>query len=265
MAQLAVAALLCLLTTGRSATITVNVDRTQSSLTLVGGLGGTVLGGPPRVAPYSPQVPGSMVCAFGGEIVMNDVGGGNVSFSGGSLIQAILNPNSTGAGFRPNNAGGDPFGAPWSGTDNYGTLSLPFGVQWFDAYRNLTMDITAGTGSLAGDPASGMTLGFTSGKNDMSGPGFGLGLSAPVSGWPTAGGANAALGNVTWDGFTLTVPVELYTRSFDANGLILDETWTGQFVAVVPEPSALAFAALGLVAVAARRFPRNRGNPVARL
>ncbi len=154
-------------------------------------------------------------------------------------------------------------GAPWSGVDNFGTLSLPFANSWFDAYRDLTLDITAGTASAGGDPASATSLFFTSGHDDMSGPAFGLGLTAPVvggafGGWPKAGGPNGSGGNVTWDGTTLTIPVKLVTESWNLNGLFIDQTWNGQIVAVVPEPNSLALAGLGLATLAMLRSGRRR-------
>jgi hypothetical protein len=260
--SLAVAAVLCLPTNTRGATIGLTVDPSQSSLTLA-----STIASPPNglgPTPFAPQFGGSMVNAWGGNIVVNDLGGGNVSFSGGSSIQALLNPASTGLTFHPN--GGDPNSVnpgtlPWSGVDNYGGVALPFGVPWYSAFRDLTLDISAGTGSLAGDPAAGMTLGFTgASKSDGSGPGFALGFSYPVGLWAISSGVNGSAGNVTWDGTTLKIPVVLQTQSFN-NGLLINaETWTGQIVAVVgaiPEPSTLALAGLGLVAFAASKLRRS--------
>jgi hypothetical protein len=260
--SLAVSALLCLPTNTRGATIGLTVDPSQSSLTLA-----STIASPPNglgPTPFATQFAGSMVDAWGGNIIVNDLGGGNVSFSGGSSIQALLNPASTGLTFHPN--GGDPNSVnpgtlPWSGVDNYGGIAFPFGVAWYSAYRNLTLDISAGTASGAGDPASGMTLGFTgASKSDGSGPGFGLGFSYQVGLWTVSSGVNGSAGNVTWDGTTLTIPVVLNTVSFD-NGLLINaETWTGQIVAVagvIPEPSSLALAALGFAALAALKHRRS--------
>ena len=261
--SLAVAGALCLSVTTRGATVSLYVDQSLSQLTLAATLAVPAYGVPPT--PSTAQGGSGLVDNWGGTIV-GDSTGGIFTFSGGSSINALLNPASTGLTFRPN--GADPNssvgGWVWSGQDNYGAVNLPFGQFWYTAYRNLTLDITAGTGTLAGAPASGMTLGFTAGQSDNSGPAFALGYSSGVSSgagggvWAITGGVNGSAGNVTWDGTTLTIPVVLTTSSFNNGLLVNGETWTGEIVAHVPEPSSLTLGALGVGALTLMSFRRGR-------
>lgn len=236
----------CLTMVGRTtaAPVTYNV---------VGGSSVLTLSGQAFTLPYGGQGGNSsaLVDSWTGTIT-GDLTAGVLTLSGGSSITAVLNPLS-------------PFSTtpfpPAGGTDNYGPFGQGFvtgyGIVTVNgAYRNLVLDITAGTVTSGAAPA-GMTLAFTGGKLDW-GATTGLGPTGGTSSLVGVSGANtsallASLDAGTGYGSTLILPVTFHTT-----GSNRAEDWTGTIVAVIPEPSAIAMLAVGLVALLGRRSRKAR-------
>jgi hypothetical protein len=130
------------------------VDPNQSSLVLSAGFGGTYGWGQFTI---TGQVAGATAVCWEGTIVATRSGGG-LSIGGGSSIRAQLNPNSPSLdpgqpSFHP--TGSDP-NLTWSGKDNYGAVCQLYDMHPIHlAYRDLTLDITAGGASVAGEPRPG--------------------------------------------------------------------------------------------------------------
>jgi len=216
LAALAVCGAMCM-GTAQGATVTYTIVPELSSLSVTG----EVL----TIAPLGPQAPGGDVANYQGTIT-GDLTGGVLTFSGGSVIDAVLNPNGP---FIPATAGVE---------DNYGLLATaPTGVLPV-VFRDILFDITAGTVQ-DGVVPTGMDLpvSFVINSPLASGP--------STDDTPNTTAALASLvtvGNVE----TLTIPI---LRDSGAGGdlhIVLE----GQLVAtrVVPEPSSLAMLGLGGVA-----------------
>lgn len=241
------------LSTRASDLITLTIDSTRSSLTLSGSF--AIPGFNVPATAVGSQSSKSIVDALGGTIKAS-LSEGVLSFSGGSHIFALLNPDATAAQFHPF---GNDIGHPWpSGVDNFGSTASAFGNAYSIAYRNLVLDIKAGAASASGHAASGLQLAFIEGESDQSWPGGGFAAVSHVKNWAIPGGANGASGKATFDGTTLIIPVSLKTESFSDNIFVADEVWTGQIVAVVPEPGTLGLAGFGLVLLGAWKSRRCR-------
>ncbi|MBM3841496.1 MAG: hypothetical protein FJ398_26830 [Verrucomicrobia bacterium] len=237
-----IALLLCATNPVRAQSATYTVDPLQSSLTLSVSLGGTFGWGQFTV---TGQVSRAMVNCFEGTLVATTNLNGRLTFNGGSSIRARLNPGSPSSdtnnpSFHP--TGGDP-NQVWKGVDNFGAVCALYDQHsLYLAYRDLTLDITNGHASVAGEAASGMSLSFKAGHRDWSQPSvLGVGETLATSAWPIAGGTNRAEGLVTVspDGSVVTIPVVLVTKSWDFvnNAVTFDEVWTGTIVAVAGTPS----------------------------
>lgn len=238
---LALAAVVALPVSTRAETLSFNVVSGSSSLTLSGqafGLGFTGQGGNPS----------ALVDSWGGTIAA-DLTAGVITFTGGGGITALLNP------LTPFST--DPF-PPAGGVDNYGPfaqgLVTGFGfVVVNGAYRDLTLDITAGTATDGAVPA-GMTLAFIgASKLDYGATAGGNPAAGGTSLLDGVGGANTSASLVSFDGTTLTLPV-----TFATTGSNRSETWTGTIVAVVPEPSSLVLLGVGLMGLVGSRLHRSR-------
>lgn len=223
--------------------VTYTVDPHRSSLTLSATFGGSYGWGQFTIRG---QGVGTMVTCFEGTIAATNLPGGGLGFGGGSSIRARRSANSPSTdpnapSFHPTGTEPNP---PWSGTDNYGGVSLLYDQHAiYIAYRDLVLDIPGGGASVAGEPASTMTLGLVAGHVDWSQASvLNVGVTLPVGTWPTSRGSNQHPGKVTVsaDGSVLTIPVVLVTRSYDlGSGIVsFDEIWTGTIVAVAGTPSA---------------------------
>lgn len=233
------AALLYLPVSTPAAPITLSVNSSLSSLTLSGGVAGLGFVAAPA---------GSLVDFWGGTITA-DLTGGVITFSGGSSINALLNPV---APLAPPIGGGIT-----GGVDNYGgfasgnVAALGGATTVNGAWRDLVLDITLGAVQNGVAPGTGVKFKYLAGSKleyYVTSPG----LTGPgVSDLSTvAAASDTALGLVAWDGTTLNLPVKFTMTG--GNGLI--EVWQGNIVAtVVPEPSSVALALVGLGLFAARR------------
>jgi hypothetical protein len=236
---LATGGLLCLPASSPADPITLSVNSSLSSLTLVS---------PSSIAglAYTPQTAGALTAFWGGSIVA-DVTLGVFTFSGGSTLTALANPNGP---FLPGIQPGITGGVENYGVFAQGNVALLGGFTTVNgAYRDLTLDITAGTAENA-DTTFGMVLAFVGPSKleyFITSPGLtGPGVVNPLN---TSAG-NTSLLNVTWDGTTLTLPVTFTTTG--GNGRT--ERWQGTIVAsVVPEPSSVALGLLGLGLFIVRR------------
>lgn len=222
---LALAAVVALPNSARAVAVTLNVNSSLSSLTLSGSI----------LAPtytFNAQAPGSLVDFWGGTIAA-DLTGGVLTFSSGSSITALAN-------------GSGPFLPAGTGVENYGVSANIYNVK--GAYRNLALDITAGTATDLLAP-SGVVFQFLLGsKLDYSSQ-VGNGTS-PLNGAPL----NTSASVILFDGTTLYLPVQLQTTG--SNSRV--ENWTGTIVAsVVPEPSTLALVGLGFGSLFVRSTHRR--------
>lgn len=237
--SVAVATLLCLPVSTPAAPVTLTVNSSLSSITLAGNA---------FTLNYQQQAAGSLLDAFSGTIVANEVGG-VLTFSGSSSITGVMGgPWAT-----------SPYpGGPYAG--NYGVTNgpafvPPYGIVTLNGtYTGLTLDLTGGSVQNA-LPSSGLVETWTAGTliwgANTSGYGPQGGTSSMV-GVTTAGDTSATA--VTWDGTTLTLPVQFHTIGSNRY-----EDWSGVLVAtvVVPEPTSLGLALLGLGLLAAKKARRN--------
>ncbi len=195
--------------TSRAATVTYTIIPELSSLSMSGEVIGT---------PVTPQAPGADVANFQGTIT-GDLAAGVLTFSGGSVIDALLNPAGP---FSPNTAGVE---------DNYGLLAGVIPV----VFRDILLDITAGTVQDGVAPA-GMDLPVSFVINSP------LSSGADTDDTPNTTSALASLvtaGNVE----TLTIPILRNSGEGGSLHIIIE----GQLVATrtIPEPGSLALMGLG--------------------
>ena len=243
---LALAAALTLPTSTNAATVTFNINSSLSSLTMSGAAFGLPISGQGGNA-------NALVDSWSGTITA-DLTAGVLTFTGGSVITAVLNPLTPFSTFPNPGAGG---------VDNYGVFGsgLVSGVglvlQLNGAYRSLSLDITSGTAANGVAP-TGMNMAFTGGQLSWGAvvapntPAGGNSSMVGITGLNTdANLASLSLGTGLF-GDTLTLPVTFHTI-----GSNRFEDWTGTIVAVVPEPSTLALTGLALSAFAAWRWKRK--------
>jgi hypothetical protein len=172
---------------------------------------------------YGPQAPGSLTTAWSGTINA-DLTSGVLTFSGGSTITAIVNPNGPFTTF-PNPIGVEPgnYGSTATGPfPGFGTITVN-GV-----YKNLVLDLTSGTAQ-NGVPLTSTNLKLTSGALD-----YGIfnefgDQSVGTSNLVNVNGNNTSPIAVTWDGTTLTLPIK-----FQTTGSNRVENWEGTIVASLP-------------------------------
>jgi hypothetical protein len=222
--------------TARADMVTLNVNSGLSSLTLSGDVFGLI---------YSAQTPGSLTANYGGTITA-DLTAGVFTFSGGSAINAIVNP--LGPFTTAPNAIGVEAG-------NYGVTTsgvIPgLGAQTVNGvYKDIVLDLSAGTAT--NGVATTATFEFITNSLDYGvSPSSGFSGSSSLAGDSTN---NASASNVSWDGTTLTIPV-----TFTVIGGNRTQTWSGNIVAVaVPEPSSFAMISLVGVVGLFRNRSRNR-------
>ena len=215
----------------QAGTVILNVDATQSSLALTGGAFGL---------PFTQQNPGSLSANFGGTI-QADLTGGVFTFSGSSTITGIVNPTGPFTTF-PNPIGSEPGNYGVVGTGAIPAFGIP-SATINGVYKNLVLDITAGT-SQNGSASVGGMIKFTGGVLDF-GAFNNTTNSAVIGGSGTsnlqsASTANTSASLVSWDGTTLRIPVAFQTTG--GNGRV--ENWSGSIIAAVPEPSSIALISL---------------------
>ena len=243
---LGVGALLCASLSAQAASVTYNIDSSLSSLTLSGNAFGLS---------FTPQSPGSAVTFLGGTITA-DLSGGVLTFTGGSAITFLSNPTG-------------PFshlpGTGVNGVQNYGVTANGFVsgfgvVQINGAYRDLTLDITAGT-AVDGAAPSLLNMSFTGGSaldygifvNGGTPFQAATSLLNGVAGLDTSVSLVSLVPGSGLFGDTLTLPVTFHTVGSNRN-----EFWTGTIVAVVPEPTSLALLGVGLLGFAGIQMRRAR-------
>jgi hypothetical protein len=237
--SVAVATLLCLPVSTPAAPVTLAVNSSRSSITLAGNA---------FTLNYSQQAAGSLLDAFSGTIVANDLGGGVLSFSaGGSAITGVLGgPWAT-----------SPYpGGPVAG--NYGitagpALVPPYGIVTVNGtYTGLTLNLTAGSVQ-NGLASSGLVETWTAGTLIWGANTSAYGPQGGTSSMVGVTGPDTSASLVSWDGTTLTLPVQFHTT-----GANRYEDWSGTLVAtLVPEPTTLGLALLGLGLLAANKARRN--------
>ena len=226
--------------TARADMITLTVDSGLSSLTLSGAAFGLT---------YTEQIAGSLTANYGGTITA-DLTGGVFTFSGGSAINALVNPSgSLTSAPHPNGVEAGNYGV-----SAFGTLPAPYaglGPQSTNGvYRDIVLDLSAGTAN--NGAATAATFKFITGMLDFGAAPSGLSGDSNLA---DESGDNTSASNVSWDGTTLTIPVSFTTTG--GNGRT--QTWSGNIVAVaVPEPSSFAMISLVGVVGLFRNRSRNR-------
>jgi hypothetical protein len=251
----AVTALMSLAVSSPAGTLTFAIDQNASSLTLSGLIAYHFPTASDPGLTSNAQAPGSLSDQWGGTLTAN-FSGGILTFTGGSVITAALNPSAPFAGNPGHTSGIDNYGVWASGLISAGSLSVT------GSYEGLVLDIPAGTAQDGAAPL-GMSLSFTGGSLEYSYfalalGGAGTGTSAMQS--STGTGANTTLGLVSLttvgNEMTLTLPIQFQTTG--GTGRV--EDWSGQIVAVatIPEPSTVTVALLGLGLLAARVRARTR-------
>lgn len=227
--------------TSQAALVNLTIDSSASSITM-GGVAFTLN--------YAQQNPGSLTARYAGTISA-DLTAGVFTFNalGGSSITAITNssgPYST----VPNPAG------PLAG--NYGVTAsgfvpvFPFGNSTINGvYRDLILDFLGGTATNGAPLSAATTIRFTQGGlvAGAATQGGNFNLTSNLAG---VSGANSSIGNVTWDGTTLTIPLQ-----FSTTGSNRQENWNGVIVARIPEPSS---AMLMMVATIGGVLTRRRSR-----
>jgi hypothetical protein len=213
---------LALTSASRAATVTYTIISDLSFLTMTGEVIGT---------PVTPQAPGADIAYYQGTIT-GDLTAGVLTFSGGSIIDALANPAGP---FQLNTVGVE---------DNYGVAAGAIPV----AFRDIAMDITTGTLQDGLAPA-GMDLPVSFVINSP------LSSGASADNTPNTTAVAASLvtaGNIE----TLTIPILRNSGEGGALHIILD----GQLVAsrVVPEPSSVALLGLGSVVSLGLAWRRRR-------
>jgi hypothetical protein len=220
-----------------AAAVSYDIDPAQSKLTLTGSILGNVL---------VPQFTGSNVLVFDGTLNA-DVGGGQISFSGLSNIDANLlatpvTPRSGGAaGSAPGDAGVYP------GNSGNGSAAI----------RDFVLDLTSGAIPVAGDgqfDAGGVIFTIIGGKVDYAGL---LTGSTTIIGNTVTTGPNMGTLALNGNTETLTLPAMLQFL-VDVDNQTAGVTLPGTIVATrqIPEPSTgvLAVLAFGLMWVLRKRF-----------
>jgi hypothetical protein len=251
----AITALMSVTVSSQAGTLTFTIDQGASSLTLSGLIAYHYPTATDPGLTSNPQATGSQSDQWGGTLTAN-FSGSVLTFTGGSVITAALNPSAPYVGNPGHTSGIDNYGVWSSGLISVGSLSVT------GAYQGLVLDIPAGTAQNGAAP-SGMSLGFTGGALEYSyfAPalgGAGTGTSLMQSGGGT--GANTAAGLVSLttvgDEMLLILPIQFQTTG--GTGRV--EDWSGQIVALatVPEPSTVTVALLGLGLLAARVRARAR-------
>lgn len=252
---LAMTALLSAAVSVKAGTVTFTIDQSASYLTLSGLIAYHYPLPTDPGLPSNPQVAGAQTDQWGGTLTAN-LNGGVLTFSGGSIITAALNPSAPFVGNPGHSSGIDNYGVYSSGLISVGSLVVT------GAYQGLVLDIPSGTVQ-NGAAASGMSLSFIGGGLEYS-------YNIPALGAPGTGtsamqdtggtGANTATGLVSFttvgDQMYLTLPILFQTTG--GTGRV--ENWTGQIVAfaAVPEPSTVTVALLGFGLLVAQVRARTR-------
>jgi hypothetical protein len=251
----AITALMSAAASSLAGTLTFTIDQGASSLTLSGLIAYHYPTATDPGLPSNPQAPGSQSDQWGGTLTAN-LNGGVLTFSGGSIITAALNPSAPFVGNPGHTSGINNYGVWSSGLISVGSLSVT------GAYQGLVLDIPAGTAQDGAAP-SGMTLGFTGGGLEYSYfslalGGAGTGTSAMQSSGGTGANTTAGLVSLTTVGgeMLLTLPIQFQTTG--GTGRV--ENWSGQLVALaeIPEPSTMTVALLGLGLLVAQVRARTR-------
>ena len=206
----------------QAATVSYTIIPELSSLKMTGDVIG---------APIGPQAPGADVAYFQGSIT-GDLNAGVLTFGGGSVIDAMLNPAGP---FVPNTVGLE---------DNYGMTNGQVAVT----FRDVVMDISAGTVQDGAAPAA-MDLPVTFVIDSLLQAGAGDDDSPNTT---------AALASLSTSGSVETLTMPIYRES--GAGGPLHIVIAGQLVAsrTIPEPSTLALTLLGGLAGLGTIWRRRR-------
>ncbi|HJQ79667.1 MAG TPA: PEP-CTERM sorting domain-containing protein [Lacipirellulaceae bacterium] len=235
----------------RAAPLTLNLDSSQSSITLSGSFSNI---------PAMQQGPGSLTASYSGPIsidVDNLLAPTSIQISGSSAVASISGQ------WLPEAGGGPAAGNPGTAQNaNYG-LQVSGGAlgNAYAAIRNLEFNVTGGpVPVVAGAFPSTQTLNVASGLFAFNLPPFFMdppGQDDLSGNMLTNASATPSTYSVSGSTATLTIPISITDIDDD-----LTIVYTGRLVATgqIPEPSSIALVSLALVGVSGVLSAGRRGR-----
>jgi hypothetical protein len=264
-----------------AAPVSFTIDPTQSSLQAIAYLGGPPSGGGTQITTAQTGT-SDTTSLYGNLIADTSAPGGNISFSGGSVVNYTYQPGN----MLPDANGGDATGPDPLGTGGapaqFGLLvnipGLATGYISISSALSDVSDFTAGGTALSGGSfdatqqnvlvTQGSIAYWISAPAISATPLFGSSVIAPPTlsaqnGVDSSGNSNGQVGTVTNIGGVTTITLPIFAdQVVSVSGLPVDVIFTGQIVATatVPEPTTFALAGVGMVGlmlVANRRLRRG--------